>query len=340
MRRLIGLLALVLLLSTALTGCGAKDASDVVGDLKDKMKDLGSYEGNGKMVLKTGDTAQEYNVEVWYQKPHYYRIALTNTQRDVTQIVLRNDEGVFVLTPHLKKSFRFQSDWPESQGQVYLFQSLAKSIIEDSSRVFAAENGDYVFDVAANYQNKSLARQKIWLGDDLRPKKVQVMDSNQAVVVEVTFDSFKFGSDFEKDSFDTQRNLTSYDLKSLPTVAGADNKAGAKKEFGVIQPVYSPDGVKLAGIDQVKRGDNDAIVLRYKGTFNYTIIEQRPKEVSASAREGKPVDLGFTIGVLTGVDNQTLSWTYDGVEYNLATADLPETEMIQIAQSTLGQVGK
>ena len=32
-------------------------------------------------------------------------------QKDQSQIILRNEEGVFVLTPALNKSFRFQSDW-------------------------------------------------------------------------------------------------------------------------------------------------------------------------------------------------------------------------------------
>lgn len=49
-------------------------------------------------------------------------------KKDVTQIVLRNDEGVFVLTPSQNKSFRFQSNWPDNQGQVYLYETLIRSI--------------------------------------------------------------------------------------------------------------------------------------------------------------------------------------------------------------------
>lgn len=163
MRRFTWVIALVVSLSLVLAGCGKKDAGAVVKDLDGVINKLDSYQGVGRMVLNTGQEPQEYQVEVWYQNPHYYRISLKNDKKDITQIVLRNDDGVFVLTPHLNKSFRFQSDWPENQGQVYLYQSLVQSIIMDKDRQFITDPNAYVFDVMANYQNGSLARQKIWL---------------------------------------------------------------------------------------------------------------------------------------------------------------------------------
>ncbi|WP_369345607.1 DUF4367 domain-containing protein [Caldalkalibacillus mannanilyticus] len=52
---------------------------------------------------------------------------------------------------------------------------------------------------------------------------------------------------------------------------------------------------------------------------------------------GKPVDLGFTVGVMT---ERSLLWTYDGVDFKLTTGDLPEEEMVSIAQSVFGQSSK
>lgn len=339
MRRLTWLVAFVMLFSTILVGCGEKSVDDVVDDLQGIIDELGSYKGVATMVLQTGQTPQEYNVEVWYKAPHYYRIALTSTARDVTQIVLRNDEGVFVLTPHLNKSFRFQSDWPDSQGQVYLYQSLVKSVLADQDRIFETEDKGYVFDVLANYQNKSLARQRVWFGDDLNPKRVRVMDSNDSVVVEVTFESFQRDVDFDDDAFDMKRNMTSWEMQSLPTMAEEQGE-DLKKSFGVIQPVYAPEGVKLVSIDQVKDGENESIVLRYGGEYNYTLQESRPDSRSVIAGHGQLVDLGFTNAVLTGSAKRTLTWIHDGVEYHLSSGDLPTSEMIRIAQSVQDQTGK
>ncbi|WP_261302615.1 outer membrane lipoprotein-sorting protein [Paenibacillus andongensis] len=393
MRRVTWVVAVVMCLALVLAGCGMgkKDAGSIVKDLDHVISKSGSYQASGSMILNTGQQPQEYQVEVAYSPDHFYRISLTNAGKDVTQIVLRNEEGVFVLTPHLKKSFRFQSDWPENQGQVYLFQSLAKSIIADKDRQFTTDNDAYVFDVAANYQNEQLSRQKIWLNKKtLAPKQVQVSDANHNVLVQVNFTSFEFDAKFDKDFFQMERNMTSWNLKTLPTMAGvtdanhpatsdksvtdknlsatggqSDQAAGQAQDgqkatatkpgtdttksnaaaskaqsIGIIEPSYLPKDVVKQDITDMKLGEDAAVLLRYKGKYNFSLIEVRPQAKSVSLQPGTIVDLGFTIGVLTGDEKKTLTWTNDGVEFRLSTGDLPTNEMIKVAMATEGQSGK
>lgn len=386
MRRVTWMVAVVMCLALVLAGCGMgkKDAGSIVKDLDHVISKSGSYQASGSMILNTGQQPQEYQVEVAYSPEHFYRISLTNAGKDVTQIVLRNEEGVFVLTPHLKKSFRFQSDWPENQGQVYLFQSLAKSIIADKDRQFTTDNDTYVFDVAANYQNEQLSRQKIWLNKKtLAPKQVQVSDANKNVLVQVNFTSFEFDAKFDKDFFQMERNMTSWNLKSLPTMAGdadsnhpatgdksvtdknlsatggqSDQAAGQAQDgqkatatkstaaaskaqsIGIIEPSYLPKDVVKQDITDMKLGEDAAVLLRYKGKYNFSLIEVKPQAKSVSLQPGTIIDLGFTIGVLTGDEKKTLTWTNDGVEFRLSTGDLPTNEMIKVAMATEGQSGK
>ncbi|SDD91827.1 Outer membrane lipoprotein-sorting protein [Paenibacillus sp. UNCCL117] len=443
MRRFKWAVAVMLCLSLVLTGCGLvgkKDAGSIVKDLDGVVGKLDSYHAEGRMTLNTGTEPQEYAVEVCFMADSYYRISLTNAKKDITQIVLRNDDGVFVLTPHLNKSFRFQSDWPENQGQVYLYQSLVQSILMDNERQFTTDENSYVFDVAANYQNGSLARQKVWLDKkNYAPQHVEVADANNNVMVIVKFDKFEFGTKFEKDQFDMQRNMTGSSMKTLPTVGhdhGAADKAGAagtgdkgtaaangqaaskqdnassdkaaagsskatsganqgatsqatgkqdnasgdkaatetskattgtnqapagqtgttqtgagksasgaggasnQLSFGIIEPNYMPSGVKKQDMTEIKLGEDKAVMIRYAGTYNYTLIESRPKEKTVSILPGEIMDLGFTLGVVTGDAKKTLTWTYDGVEFRLSTGDLPDTEMIKVAQAVQGEMGK
>lgn len=381
MRRVTWMVAVVMCLALVLAGCGIgkKDAGSIVKDLDHVISKADSYQASGSMILHTGSQPQEYQVEVAYSPEHFYRISLTNASKDVTQIVLRNEEGVFVLTPHLKKSFRFQSDWPENQGQVYLFQSLARSIIADKDRQFTTDNDTYVFDVAANYQNEQLSRQKIWLNKKtLAPMQVQVSDANQNVMVQVNFTKFEFDAKFDKDFFQMERNMTSWNMQTLPTmsdvkVTDADhpaasvtdknlsatggqsdqaatgtktdatkpNAAASKPQsIGIIEPSYLPKDVVKQDITDMKLGEDAAVLLRYKGKYNFSIVEVRPQAKSVSLQPGDIVDLGFTIGVLTGEDKKTLTWTNDGVEFRLTTGDLPTNEMIKVAMATEGQSGK
>lgn len=333
------LIMFVAVISMMLAGCGPKGADDVVSDLTDRMDKMTGYKMNAKLTLQTGKDPQTYDVEVWHNKPDFYRVALTSKERDITQIILRNEEGVFVLTPHLNKSFRFQSGWPENHAQVYLYESLVKTILDDDQRVFTEEEGKYAFEVKADYQNRSLTAQKIWLNQDLSPVKVDVMDSNKNVVVTVEFSSFELDSKFDDDSFSKDRNMeTSMLNSSVPTMAGGSEKE-MKGSFGVIEPAYVPEGVTFTGVEKINGQDGPKVVLRYKGDFNYTLVEERPKAMTVSYPNGKIIDLGHTVGIMTGDQKRALTWTYDGVEY-LLTGDLPEEEMVEVAQSTFDQVGK
>ncbi|MEK3922727.1 MULTISPECIES: outer membrane lipoprotein-sorting protein [Paenibacillus] len=399
MRRISWMLAMVLVLSALLAACGKKDAAAVVKDLNEVVGEMESYQGAGVMTLHTGDTPQQYKVEVWHQKPSYYRIALTNAKKDVTQIVLRNDEGVFVLTPSQNKSFRFQSNWPDNQGQVYLYETLIRSITGDTTRQFADEKESYVFDVAANYNTHALVRQKIWLNkSDYAPKQVEVSDSNANVVVDVKFDSFKFGTEFEKDAFDMQRNMSAAteeggktgtdsgvtpaeqtgnesgkepanpqtapepdgavtdgqtgvggDTEQQGTEGAATGQEGEEPtlaepegadSFGVIQPTYAPEGVQLKDDQILEEAGDYSVMLRYEGIYNYTIFEARPQDRAVSLAPSSVVDLGFTLGMISGDALKTLTWMTDGIEYRITSADLPQNEMVRIATSMQEESGK
>jgi len=338
MRHLKWMLIFVLILSISLTGCLKKDAGDVVKDLEKKLDSLTSYKAIGNMSIKIQEQ-QDYLVEVWYKDPHYYRIALTNNNSKVTQIVLRNDDGVFVIDPSLNKSYRFKSDWPESNGAVYLYYSLANSIIDDLDREYVKEEDYYVFDVKANYQNQTLVKQKIWLDKDLRPSKVVVIDTQDTDLIEMVFTDFQFNYSFDGDAFDMQRNLTGYDLNVLPAMGDVTQSSS----FGFIEPTYIPDGVAKNAPKFVENNDGASVVIKYTGTYSYSLMEARPKAITASAPELSEtdiVDLGYGIGILTSMDEmKTLTWLYDGVEFTLS-GDLPKQEMIKVAESVFGQSGK
>jgi outer membrane lipoprotein-sorting protein len=403
MRRMKWVAAIVVCVSILIAGCGTKNAETVVKDLDKVLGGMESYQGTGTMTLHTGAQPLEYQVEVWYKKPQYYRIALTNAKKDITQIVLRNDDGVFVLTPKLNKSFRFQSDWPQNQGQVYLYQTLVQSILLDNSRQFAADENAFVFDVMANYQNGSLARQKIWLNkDDYAPQKVEVSDSSANVMVEVKFDSFKFDAQFDAKAFDMAYNMSANQQQGgadAPTTvvpesdeaddaaepadqaddaddaasngndgteaddasddagqegdmpsddASSDEQAteeetsdsGTMSEFVAMEPSYLPEGVSLKDISEVVFGGEEGIMMRYTGTYDYTLLQTQPEDMDAAYVPGLAVDLGHTMGLLTGEEQQTLTWTYDGYEYRLTTGSLPEGEMIKVAQSVMNAMEK
>ena len=83
------------------------------------------YELTATMEIKTGAEPRMYDVEVWHTKPDFYRVDVTQAGSKDSQMIVRNEEGVFVVTPSLGKTYKFQSDWPAQNSQAYLIGALS-----------------------------------------------------------------------------------------------------------------------------------------------------------------------------------------------------------------------
>lgn len=339
MKKSLWLLLAGLVLAIVLTGCGQKSQEDILEDLNNKINDMTGYKTKATMVLQTGEEPQQYEVEIWYQKDNFYRVALTNEQKNQSQIILRNEDGVFVLTPALNKSFRFQSDWPNNNSQVYLYESLVRDILMDPDRTFEAKENEYVFMTMTNYQNKNLAQQEIALSKkDLSPISVKIMNPDLKVLVQLDFESFELNPKFDEGDFDVERNMTAAQMdEDVPAISEIEQSGS----FTPLYPMYEPEGTSFLESKTIQTEDGEKVVLTYTGDANFTIIQQKAQVVPASTpmnlRTGEPVDLGFTIGVLS---EDSLMWTHEGIDFYLASADLSEEEMISVARSVYGKVEK
>ncbi|MFC0190423.1 DUF4367 domain-containing protein [Fictibacillus aquaticus] len=334
MKKTLSLSLMALLMVFMLAACGSRSQEDVVDSLGEKMDKMTGYKADAKMTLNTGEKPITYDIEIWHKEPYFYRVSLKNTAKDQSQMILRNKEGVFVLTPALNKSFRFQSDWPENNSQVYLFESLAADILNDSDRGFKEKNDNYVFNTKTNYQNKNLYQQEITLNDDLEPKMVRVMDKDQKELVKLEFSNVEFNAKFDKSAFDMEKNMSGAQMKT-PVMAVED---GA--DFEVMYPTYTPDGMEIANEREVGIEDGSKVVLNYadeKNGKSFTLIQQKTTAIQTTRltlTNGEPVDLGFTVGAMT--DN-SISWNDKGIDYFLASSTLKQEEMISIARSVNGQ---
>lgn len=327
-------LVFILALLVVVTGCGMKSEADIVEDLTVKAHAVDSYRSHATMTIQSGKEKHEYAIEVWYQPPHYYRVALKNTGKDVTQIILRNDEGVFVLTPKDDKYFSFQSNWPDEHGQPYLYQTLLNSIVGDESRTFEKVEDSYIFDVAANYkQNQMLKRQRIQLNKKYSPEKMSLLDADGKTLVDVSFEKFESDVRFDDKAFDMKRNMDDWGEEALAGAGDTQKEAVAK--VGSLTPAHLPQGTKLESEQHIRLQNGEGIVYRYSGEHPFTLLERPANTAIPTIANsiGEPVQLGDTVGVvLHKGEEKELSWTNDGVEFQLRGA-LAEAEMVQIAES-------
>ncbi|MBM7554390.1 LolA family protein [Thalassobacillus pellis] len=335
MKKRSALIIFASLIFILLTACGEQSKEDVVKKLEEQAEKMSGYKTDASMTMNTGKEQQKYHIEVWHKKKDFYRVKLQHDQdEEGSQIILKNKEGVFVLTPALNKSFKFQSEWPQNSSQPYLYESLVQDILKDSEAEFSTMEDYYVFKTKTNYQNnKSLPFQEIYFDKKTyQPVLVKVFDQDMQALVEVQFGGFTKDPSFKEEDFDVQKNMA-----AVQTEVPVMNMEG-EQTFTVRYPAVQL-GAELAEKQEVDMEAGKRVIMTYKGDKSFTIIEEQAEVKAASTADvvpvqGEPVNLGFTIGA---INDNTLEWNYKGMKFRLASNDLTREEMIEVAGSVYDQ---
>lgn len=201
------LLFLIMIIGVfAISGCGKNSESDVIKDLTKKINDSKAYYVDGTLEIVNNEDVYTYNVNVSYKEKDNYKVSLVNTVNNHEQIILRNSDGVYVVTPRINKSFKFQSDWPYNNSQVYLLGPLLDDITNDANRTFEKVDDGSKIIVAANYPNNSkLVKQEILLDKSNNIKKVTVFDNNGIAQITMKFNKIDLNSKFNDNYFDLKQ---------------------------------------------------------------------------------------------------------------------------------------
>lgn len=335
-------LVIVFVFVVLLAACGEKSQEDVVKKLDDTVSSMDGYKAKAEMKMNTGQENQTYNIDVWHKKKENYRVALTNNQdKKGNQIILKNKDGVFVLTPELDKQFKFQTDWPDNSSQPYLFKSLVEDVKNDQDASFKASDSNYIFQTKTNYQsNNNLPYQEIYFDKKTyEPKLVKVMDKDKKPLVEVEFSSFDKKPSFKDNDFETDHNMPSDSQKDES--ASATEKDETEPESLHVTLPLEMAGAELSEKKEVDTADGKRVIMTYTGEKNFTLIEESAESAgelsSPEEVKGDIVNLGHSIGALS---DRAVSWDNNEVRFYLASEDLTKDELIEVAESVQGKAVK
>lgn len=310
-----------------LSGCGKYGKEDVIKDFSKKVEDAKAYYVEGSLELVNNDDVYHYDVEVAFKKDNYYRVSLTNTSNNHTQVILKNDDGVYVVTPSLNKSFKFQSDWPYSNSQIYLLEAIVNDIKDDKERSFKETKNGYTFTTAVNYpNNRNLIKQKIELSSKLKLKKVQVYNSDSVICMTMEFKDIDYSPTFKKNYFSLDTVMKTYSVseEEVKQISNLDDS---------IYPLMVPSGTKLTNEEKVTKDNGERIIMTFDGEKPFLLVEETANiedEFTIIPTYGEPYQLMDTLGVMT---NNSLNWTTNGIEYYLVSDVLNQDELVEVAQS-------
>ena len=206
LKKIIGLTLAILLL---VTGCGEKSGEDVVKSVSDKVSEASSYNLKGNMEIYADEETFTYSIEVDFLKDNFYKVKMVNQTNNHEQIILRNSDAVYVITPSLNKSFKFQSEWPENSSQAYILASILSDINNDSNKTIEEVDGSYIVKSVVNYPNNpDLTYQKTTMDKDGNLKKNEIYNNKDELKMKVTFTSIDYKASLKEDDFLLEEYIT------------------------------------------------------------------------------------------------------------------------------------
>ena len=307
-------------------GCGAYNQEKAVKDFKSLLDNNKSYYLEGNMSIVSGEKNYTYDVNVSYMKGDYYKVNLLNTDNSHEQIILKNDEGVYVITPSLNKSFKFQSDWPNNSSQAYVLETIFNDIEKDSRKSFEEKDGKYIITSSVNYPNNSnFKSQKVTFNKKMEPEKVEILSDDKTTGISMVFTKIEWSKKFEKDYFSLNYNIKEDCCSDTKETVNIED---------IIYPMYIPVGTRFQNQEVVKSDGSERVILTFEGEKPFILVEEASnasKEFEVTSATG---DLVFYETILGALTDTSVSWSKDGRDYYIIGQNLSNEELLQIASST------
>lgn len=272
-------------------------------------ENLNSYNLEANMELINGEEKRTFTVKVSYLKNNeedLFRVSLYDVNINQEQIMLRNTDGVYVLTPSLNQAYNFKSGWPMNSAKPYIYQSLLEVFNGD----YNIEKLDDGFVVTSNIDFKhspSYKKQEVKFSNDLIPMWVNLYNDKDEVLVKVTFTKVETNVSFEENYFQVESNMA----------AARENIVSATPGNNLELPLLlngSDINTSLKDNVTTKIDGEEIHMLVYQGDANFTVLEKVCNSFSNMEVIETDGELVMTINGFGVLEDNKVSYIYNNVE--------------------------
>lgn len=281
-----------------------------------------SYELVCNMEMLENDELKSYQVTSTYASLNdqdYYKVELYDKSLNQSQVIVRNKDGVFVLTPSLNQAFQFQSEWPNNSPKPYIYQSLL-SFFKDNKNEKVKDG--YIVSGQMSYENDDRVKsQEVKFDKELQPVYVNVYDENGTEIIQLTVTSFTANQKSEESAFNQETIMK--ESKNQYTSA-----ASSLPLYPVALMGSTLENEKVSTIDDITNH-----ILKFTGDKSFTIVESAVSSkdtMNVVTINGEMIDL--IDGFAYQEENQ-MTYVSSGVVCSLYSNDLTKEEMLSVLSS-------
>lgn len=287
------------------------------------IKDLEAYHMKGTMEMLSGEDVKRYDLDLAWNKNgenENYRVSLLDKNLSQEQIILKNGEGVFVLTPSLNQAFKFKGDWPSDSPKPYLYQSMLAWI--SSGCQHKKSNEGYFVACDVSYPNSpQLIKQEMAFDKELKPLWVKVFNKDGIEEVKIQFNEVDFKPEFATAYFDVNDNLQN-----------SKSEVVSKEISLPLYPVYVYDA-RLTNTSLATVGNEERHILEFTGEKSFTIVQTKREKNTEPVLMQVSGELVDNMDVFGAYDGTRLTLYSSDVEFSVYSEDLSVDDMLSVVSS-------
>ncbi len=326
---------IVVLLVVGLLAFGAfklivNKTSNIEKSAQETLEKLDSYYMEANMEFYKGEDSRKYVVKVSYKKVDkndLFRVAMYDKATDQEQIIVKNQDGVYVLTPALNQVYKFKGDWPLNGHKPYLYHSMVETI-QGKCDISKLDEGYLIVSTPEFKNMPSWARQEMKMTKEYKPEWVHIYDNNNDVAVKISFTKVEFNPTFAENYFAVDNNMSE-------SRANLTESSSSTIYDLPLYPVNADIDATLKEVSNITINNGKQVMLTYSGKQGFTVLESNATsytEMTEKEINGEIVDIYGIIGYSVSNSNiNKLYFTYNGIDYQIWSDSESVATLVEIA---------
>ena len=137
---------------------------------------------------------------------------------------------------------------------------------------------------------------------------------------------------------DSRENTSSTETNSNKTnnTNTNENKTNTKQTAtieDIIYPMYLPENTYLTNQEKIDTSDGQRLILTFEGDNPFVLVEETITPSDTNLVIPTSGDLEFLTDVIGVVNDNSVSWCSNGIEYYIISNTLETSELVEIAKS-------
>lgn len=285
---------------------------------------LTSYLLEGDMEITKGEDIKSYALSVKYlkeQEQDYFRVSLTDKDLNQEQEIIRNQEGVYVITPSLNQIFKFEGNWPTNSLKPYLLQSMGEIMDQDGVQVEKTADGYRVSATVTYPNNHNFNVQEMLFDADAKIQYLEIFNADHVSQLKLSFTKVDYAP-----------GLTVEDFAIPDQLEKQTAATGAMEADLPLLPMETYDAT-LTNSSVLENGGSLQHILEYSGDKNFTIVEHIAQSEETTQTVIMSGDLIDAVTLLGQYDGTQMTTVIDSVQYTIYSEELSEQEMAAVLSS-------